>query len=504
MARISTRELYRFRSLLPSTKPYNFSSLSSSASSSVYSGDGTISLFKACQNIKHLFQIQAHLITSGLFFKNPFWTIRVLKRSSDFGNIDYTIWVFKCIDNPDTFCVNAVIKAYSNSIFPDQAVSFYFNMIKNGFLPNSYSFVPLLGSCSKIDCIEGGKMCHGLAVKNGVDFVLQVRNCLIHMYGCFGVIDYAAKVFTEMSERDLISWNSMVDGCVRAGNLQAAHQLFDVMTERNVVSWNIMINGYLKSGNPGCSLKLFREMVKTGFQGSYTTMVSVLTACGKSARLKEGSSVHGFIIRTSEKSNVILNTSLIDMYSKCGKVELAQRVFYNMEIRNLVCWNAMILGHCIHGKPEAGLKLFTDLVDQTRADGKSISPDEITFIGVLCACARAKLLTEGIGFIEKAEELLGKMPEDMELPSESLVWVNILSSCRFQGDVALGERIAKSLIDMDPHDFSYYRLLLNVYDVAGRREDVAMVKEQIKERKFGKMPGCGLVDLKEIVHELKL
>ncbi|KAJ0039741.1 hypothetical protein Pint_28508 [Pistacia integerrima] len=490
MARISTRELFRFRSLLPSTKLYHFSSLSSSSD---YSENRTLSLFKACQNIKQLFQIQSHLITSGLFFNGPFWTIRVLKHSSDFGNLDYTIWVFKCIDNPGTFGVNAVIKAYSNSIFPNQA---------------SYSFVPLLGSCLKMGCSGRGEMCHGLAasVKNGVDFVLPVQNCLIHMYGCFGVIDYAAKVFAEMSQRDLISWNSLVDGCVRVGNLRAAHQLFDAMTERNVVSWNIMIGGYSKSGNPGCSLKLFREMVKSGFRGSDTTMVSVLTACGKSARLKEGSSVHGFIIRASEKSNVILDTSLIDMYSKCCKVEVAQRVFDNMEIRNLVCWNAMILGQ---------------------------RKTKITFIGVLCACARAELLTEGrscfnqmidlykikpnfahfwclanlyagAGLIEKAEEMIGKMPKDKELPSESLVWVNILSSCCFQGDVALGKRIAKYLIDMDPHDFSYYRLLLNIYDVAGRREEVAMVKEQMKERRMGRIPGCALVDLKEIVHKLKL
>ncbi|XP_044507262.1 pentatricopeptide repeat-containing protein At3g51320-like [Mangifera indica] len=222
-------------------------------------------------------------------------------------------------------------------------------------------------------------------------------------------------------------------------------------------------------------------------------MVSVLTACGKLARLKEEGAVHGFIIRTSEKSNRILDTSLIDMYSKCHKVDAAQRV----------------------------------------AEGKSISPDEITFIGVLCACAQAELLTEGrsyfnqmidlykikpnfahywclanlysgSGLTERVEEISRKMLEDKELPSESLVWVNVLSSCRFQGDVALGERIAKTLIDMDPHDFSYYQLLLNVYDVAGRKEDVAMVKEQMKERRMGRIPGCSLVDLKEIVHKLKL
>ncbi|XP_044509028.1 pentatricopeptide repeat-containing protein At3g51320-like [Mangifera indica] len=192
-------------------------------------------------------------------------------------------------------------------------------------------------------------------------------------------------------------------------NLQAAHQLCDVMTKRNVTSWNILISGYSKCGNLGCSLKLFKEMVKSG---SFEEVILQWLVCLLSV------------------------------------VDIAQRVFDRMEIRNLVCWNAMIFGHCIHGKPEARLKLFTTVVDQTGADGKSISPDEITFISVLCACVRAELLTEGrsyfnpmidlykiksnfahywclanlysgSGLIKKAEKILRKMPKDEKLPSES-------------------------------------------------------------------------------------
>ncbi|KAK3224371.1 hypothetical protein Dsin_011396 [Dipteronia sinensis] len=551
MARISIREPFKFRhtifthfSLAPPTTtttrppPINISPSSSfsSSSSSIFNEDRAISFIESCRNIKQLYQIHAHLVTSGLFFHNLFWKIRILKHYSDFGVVDYTVLVFKCIYNPSTFCINTVLKAYSNSCAPDQAIVFYFQMLKNGLVSNSYTFVPLLGSCAKTGCVESGRICHGLAVKNGVDLVLPVQNSLIHMYGCFGFAESARKMFVEMPMRDLISWNSIVDAYVGSGDLWVAHELFDAMPERNVVSWNIMISGYSKSGDPGCSLKLFREMMKSGFKGSDTTMVSVLTACGRSARLREGRSVHGYIIRTLVKPNMILDTSLIDMYSKCRKVELAKWVFDKMEDKNLISWNAMILGHCIHGKPVAGLQLFAALVDQIGGGGgaKSISPDEITFIGVLCACARAVMLTEGknyfsqmthlykikptfphywcmanlyagAGLMEEAEENLRKMPEDdKDLSAESIVWANLLSSCRFQGNVALGERIANTLIEMDPHDFSYYRLLLNVYAVAGRLEDMARVKELVKARRIGRMPGCGLVDLKEIVHKLKL
>ena len=93
------------------------------------------------------------------------------------------------------------------------------------------------------------------------------------------------------------------------------------------------------------------------------------------------------------------------------------------------------------------------------------------------------------------------MPEVAEdLTKESLSWANMLGSCRFQGDITVGEQIAISLIDMEPQNTAYYRLLLNVYAAAGRWEDVAWVNEMMKENKLGRRPGCNLVDLNEIIH----
>lgn len=496
--------------------------------------------------MRQLSQIQAHYITSGLFH-NPFRAGRILQYSSDFGNLDHTVLIFRYINWPDRLCINTVIKAYSNSCVPFQAMLFYFEWLRNGFLPNSYTFVPLVGSIAKMGCVKSGKKCHGQAVKNGVDSVLPVQNALIHMYGCCGAIDLASNVFAEMSNRDLVTWNSVIDVYSRLGDLGIAHRLFDIMPERNVVSWNIMINGYLKGGNPGCGLKLFRKMVKFGLRGSDTTMVSVLTACGRSARLREGKSVHGCHIRIFLISSTVIDTALIDMYSRCQRVDMACRVFERMANKNLVSWNAMIMGHCLRGNPEDGLLLFGEMLGRPRSkhektnldmssrwdEGQErIVPDAITFIGVLCACARTGLLAEGrayfgqmidifnikrnfahywcmanlyasMGLVKQAEEILRNMPED-DKSSESLFWANLFGSCRFLGDVSLGEKIAKSLIEVEPHKPSSYQLLLNVYAVACQWEDVARVKDMIKARKVGRIPGCNLKDLKEIVHELRV
>ncbi|KAK2425357.1 pentatricopeptide repeat-containing protein, mitochondrial [Trifolium repens] len=452
-------------------------------------------------------------------------------------------------NNPlDTFCVNTVINSYCNSYVPHQAVVFYFHSLRIRFFPNSYTFVPLIGACSKMGCIDNGRMCHAQAVKNGVDFVLPVENSLVHMYGSCGDVYLARVMFDGMVSRDLVSWNSMIDGYVKVGDLSAAHRLFDVMPERNLVTWNGMISGFLKGRNPGYGLKLFREMGRLGIRGNARTMVCAVTACGRSGRLKEGKSVHGSIIRLFTKSSLILDTALIDMYCKCRRVEVGSKVFERMSNKNLVSWNAMILGHCIHGNPEDGLSLFDLMVGMERVKGEvefdespsadsglvRLLPDEITFVGILCACARAELLSEGrsyfkqmidmfdvkpnfahfwcmanllanVGLVDEAEECLKNMVKfDGNISQESLLRASLLGLCRFKRDMYLGEQLAKLLVDMDPKNLDCYQFLLIIYAVAAQWENVSRVQKLMKERKLEIIPGSSLVELKYIVHNFKV
>lgn len=395
-----------------------------------------------------------------------------------------------------------------------------------GFFPNSYTFVPLVASCAKMGCIGSGKECHAQATKNGVDSVLPVQNSLIHMYVCCGGVQLARVLFDGMLSRDLVSWNSIINGHMMVGELNAAHRLFDKMPERNLVTWNVMISGYLKGRNPGYAMKLFREMGRLGLRGNARTMVCVATACGRSGRLKEAKSVHGSIVRMSLRSSLILDTALIGMYCKCRKVEVAQIVFERMRERNLVSWNMMILGHCIRGSPEDGLDLFEVMISMGKMkhgvesdETLRLLPNEVTFIGVLCACARAEMLDEGrsyfkqmtdvfgvkpnyahfwcmanllasVKLVGEAEEFLRSMAEfDGDMSCESLVWASLLGLCHFKRDVYLGERIAKLLVDMDPKNLTCYQFLLIIYAVSAQWENVSEVQKLVKERRLEIIPG---------------
>ncbi|CAM8953774.1 unnamed protein product [Rhodiola kirilowii] len=541
MARVPIRELLRLSSTSRSRIAF-----SSTASSGASPGPNPCNMIDECRSIRHLFQIQAHLILSGRF-RNPFLVSKLLKQALDFGLSDYTLLIFEQIDFPgfpDTVCVNTAIKAYAGSHSPDRAVVLYFRMLGCGFWPNSYTFTPLISCCSKAVSFELGAMCHGQAVKNGVDSVAPVINSLIHMYGCFGLVDVSRQLFDKMFDRDVVSWNSLVEGYVRLHDMDIARKLFDEMPQRNEVSWNVLIGGYLKSGNPGKGLKLFREMMGREVRWNHTTMVLAFTACSRSARLNEGRSVHARSIKHLQNWSLLVDTSLIDMYSKCRRVDTARRVFDRMFNRNSGSWNAMIIGHCIHGHPEDGLSLFNKMInsiDSVVGQENSIAkqtqvvrPDETTYIAVLCACARTGLLEEGrshfrdmievwnikpnfshywcmanifvnAGLDIEAINALKNMPEISEdLSSQSFAWASLLASCRFKGDISKAERVGHSLIEDEPENSLCYALLLNIYGVAKRWEDVARIRDLIKQRKIGVLPGCSLFDLKTVVHDFKV
>ncbi|KAL9229608.1 hypothetical protein vseg_005058 [Gypsophila vaccaria] len=494
-----------------------------------------------------LYQIHGQLTTSGRI-QNPFFCSKLLNLSSKVEDLRYILLVFRVINYPDVVCVNAVIKASSLSSSPFQGVKFYFEVLKNGgIFPNSYTFPPLISCCSRFGSTLVGEMCHGQVIKYGFDGVLQIENSLIHMYACCGMVEVALKVFEEMRERDLVSWNSMVDGFVRRGDLRRGHDLFDVMPERNAVSWNVLMTGYLNGRNPGCVLKLFREMVNKEVLGNDTSMTTVLAACARSARLKEGASVNAYLVRRLWKLNLIMSTALIDMYNKCGKVEVARSIFDRLQQKNLVCWNSMILGHCLHGNPKDGLSLFENMVLCTKSGSEMearenlrsrqqerLCPDEITYVGVLCACTRSGLLEEGKfhfhqmvntfglkpnfahywcmanllasnGLVQEALKTVRKVSEyGVDMPPESVVWATLLGSCRFQGDVSQAVQVAEALIELEPKNALCYALLFNSYAAAGQWEEAAKVRDLMTERAIGNLPGCSLVDLIEIVHKFKV
>jgi pentatricopeptide repeat protein len=107
------------------------------------------------------------------------------------------------------------------------------------------------------------------------------------------------------------------------------------------------------------------------------TFMGVLNACATVAALEEGRCVHEQIIESGWDSDVLVGSSLVDMYAKCGSMDDAQRVFRKMLSQDVVTWTSMILGHVKGGQGQKALEIFQQMQQE------DVQPDSVTFMGVL-------------------------------------------------------------------------------------------------------------------------
>ena len=129
-----------------------------------------------------------------------------------------------------------------------------------------------------------------------------------------------------------------------------------------------------------------------------STIVSVLLACAHFVALQTRKEIHNYTIRNGFDLNEFIENALIDMYSKCGSLDNARRVFDSMPAKDIVSWNTMIAGYGMHGNGEISLTIFHDM------QHAYIKPNHITFIVVLCACNHAGLVGEGLQCFESMSQ----------------------------------------------------------------------------------------------------
>lgn len=219
------------------------------------------------------------------------------------------------------------------------------------------------------------------------------------------------------------------------------------------------------------------------------------------------------------EENVYVGTSVVDMYCKCGRVEMARKAFNRMKDKNIKSWSAMVAGYGMHGRGREALHVFDEMLESGE------KPNYITFVSVLAACSHSGLVNEGrhwfrvmkkdFGIDPGVEhygcivDLLGRagclteaygLIKEMRIKPDFVVWGALLSACRTHKDVELAEISADKLFELDPTNCGYYVLLSNIYADAGRWKDVERMRILIKNRGIAKPPGYSLVELKGKSH----
>ncbi|GAB4828555.1 hypothetical protein Ancab_018215 [Ancistrocladus abbreviatus] len=211
-----------------------------------------------------------------------------------------------------------------------------------------------LQSCNRL---KDAKMIHTLVVK-----------CLVH-----------SVVFVN---------NNLINAYIRLGKLAEACKVFDGLSERNVVSWTSMLNGYVKFGLDDKALLLLDEFLKNGVKANEKTFVCMLNLCGQTLDYELGCQVHACIVKGSF-SNLIVDNAIVYFYAQCGDLLGAFQEFDRMQERDLVSWTTMITTCTRQGLGEQAFMIFSKML----SDG--YFPNEHTVCSVLKACGDEKVLKFG-------------------------------------------------------------------------------------------------------------
>ncbi|KAJ4708314.1 Pentatricopeptide repeat-containing protein [Melia azedarach] len=236
----------------------------------------------------------------------------------------------------------------------EDALCFALEMHLRGVVFDAVTYTTVLAFCLDHEGFLFGLQLHSLIVKFGLDNEVFVGNALITMYSRWWHLGEARRVFDEMQNKDLVSWNAM-------------------------------LSGYTQEGNYGLeAIRAFIEMVRQGIRLDHVSFTSAISACGHEGNLGVGKQIHGLSLKMGYGNHVSVANVLMSTYSKCDVASDAKLVFDRMHDRNVISWTTMI-----SLSEEDAVSLFC----QMRLDG--VYPNEVTFIGLLHAISIKKFVKEG-------------------------------------------------------------------------------------------------------------
>ncbi|KAK2979549.1 hypothetical protein RJ640_027413 [Escallonia rubra] len=355
-------------------------------------------------------------------------------------------------------------------------------MSRAGVPPDCYTLPIVLKAVSHICAVSLTRQLHTVAIRHGLELNKFCESGFIRLY-------------------------------LKAGEFGNARKMFDENPERKLGSWNAIIGGLSQGGRDREAVDMFMELKRSGLKPDGVSMVCVTSACGRLGDLELGVQLHKCVLQAKslERMDVVMLNSLVDMYGKCGRMDLAHRMFLGMNERNVSSWTSMIVGYAMHGQVDDALEFFQCMRDA------GVRPNDVTFVGVLSACMHVGNVPDGkyyfkmmkgdckikpklqhygcmvdllgrAGLLDEAKEVVEGMP----MKPNVVIWGCLMGACEKYGNVMMAEWVAKHLIELEPWNDGAYVVLSNIYACKGLWDDVDRIRGIMKERNLAKFPGYSL------------
>ncbi|VVB00253.1 unnamed protein product [Arabis nemorensis] len=293
------------------------------------------------------------------------------------------------VQTPSLIMYNKMLKSCVETKSFTKVLSLFSELRGQGLYPDNFTLPVVLKSIGRLKKVLEGEKVHCYAVKAGFEFDSYVSNSLMGMYASLGKMEITHKVFDEMPERDVISWNGLISSYVGHGRFEDAISVFKRMSR------------------------------ESNLKPDEGTIVSTLSACSALKNLEIGEGIHNYVVTEFEMS-VKIGNALVDMFCKCGCLDKAKAVFDSMRSKNVKCWTSLVSGYVSNGRIDEGRELFErspvkDVVLWTAMmngyvqfnrfgealelfrcmQTEGIRPDNFVLVSLLKGCAQTGALEQG-------------------------------------------------------------------------------------------------------------
>ncbi|KAF5734756.1 hypothetical protein HS088_TW15G00248 [Tripterygium wilfordii] len=342
----------------------------------------------------------------------------------------------KPVPGRDSSCEDSVInlsfacskiRGYVDDASFEDAIRVYLYMLNHGFPPIEFQYFPcLIKAFGGFNDVGKCRQIHGHLLKLGFLADVYVVNSLLGVYWKCWATEDATKMFENMHERDLVSWNTA-------------------------------ISGFCQSGDHVTSLMIFRRMIQEfTMNPSRVACLSGLSSCASVNSLILGREIHGFLVKTGLYVDEFLICGLIEMYMKCGVIKNAENIFQGFlnetsKRGNTVIWNVMIWGYVSNGHLSMAMELFIEMLEL------GINLDSSTVVALLVLCSQFSdlnfgkqihglIFSHGVMNDARVETALVEMYFNCGAPEialkifsksqnhNAIMWGTMISNCAQNGD----------------------------------------------------------------------
>ncbi|KAI5058815.1 hypothetical protein GOP47_0026985 [Adiantum capillus-veneris] len=314
------------------------------------------------------------MVRSGLGSAS-FYCDHLIRFYESCDNLKEANFVFHGASRPTVYTWNAIISVHIKLGKAEEALILYKKMQQQGTKPGKVTYLYCLKACGSLQDLAYGRYIHS-----------QIVIGLLHI--------------------DTIVGSTLIGMYCKCGNLEDAQNVFNGFHQRNAVLWGAMIAGYVQIDRASCALELFAQMQQQDMKPDGHMFSSLLKACGATGAFRQGMVIYDKIIKHQLDIDVVIQNSLVDMYSKCGFLEDAHKVFDTSSKCNVISWGALIFGYVEHGEGLLALNLFHK-VKQAR----TVKPSKAIFSCTLKACGMVKCIEQGMLIHEQI--LLDNLESDM-------------------------------------------------------------------------------------------